>query len=422
MTDALLIAQREYLQRIRSKAFLFTTLAFPLLMAVIVGGGFFASSSGEAPGARTLVIASNDQQLAESVKANLESTGDPLYQVDVMAPVPAAAREELAHAVQSRRYDGLLWLDVEPGKIQPQAYYESRREAEGSSAALLENAIGLAVARRALAVQGLSQEAIAQAVQPVELQTIHLQSRGRSSLLSYAGPYMMALMLYFAVIYYGMNVARSVVQEKTSRVFEVLLATTRPQSLMAGKLLGVGAVGLTQIAIWVALGLLWAGSAVASSAMTGFAAAGKGSLATLGITFSQTAFFVLFFLLGFLFYSAVAAAFGACLDSEHEIQQFSFIIVLPMVACLVLTPFILDNPNGTTSIVLSLLPPCTPIVMFLRLSTQPTPAWQLWLSLVLMVASIWGVLWIAARIYRIGILMYGKRPTLPEIVRWLRYS
>lgn len=414
MRDALLIARREYLQRVRSKAFLFTTLVFPLLVAILVGGGFFASSRGDARSGLILVIASNDVQLAESVKANLESSQNPLWDIDVVAPVAGSDREALTRAVENRQYDGLLWLEVEPGNARPQAYYESRFSAGRSSTALLQDAIALAVARRELAAQGLSRKSIDQAVQPIRLKTIDLGSRKSPSLLNYAGPYLMALLLYFSVIYYGMNVARSVVQEKTSRVFEVLLAATRPQSLMAGKLLGVGAAGLTQIAIWFGLMLLGAGPMIAAS--------GKSSLASLGITFGQSAFFVLFFLLGFLFYSAVAAAFGACLDSEQEVQQFSFIIVLPMVACLVLTPEILDSPGGVMPVALSLFPPCTPIVMFLRLTAQAPPLWQLLLALALMVAAIWGALWIAGRIYRVGILMYGKRATLPEILRWLRYN
>lgn len=416
MPDALLIAQREYLQRVRSKAFLFTTLAFPLLLGIIFGGGFFATSQSQTRSSPSLVIASNDLDLAQDVRANLENDADPRHTVTVIAPASPAEHDQLRRAVEERHFGGLLWLESVPGTTQPKAFYESGNRGSGSSTILLQNAITLAVTRRELAAQGLTRDAIDRAIQPIQLTIVHLKSSQFHSVLNYAAPYLMALVLYFSVIYYGMNVARSVVQEKTSRVFEVLLATTRPQSLMAGKLLGVGAVGLTQIAIWLALALLWA-----KPAMVRFGVAGA-SLAELGISFSQIAFFVLFFLLGFLFYSAVAAGFGACLDSEQEIQQFSFIIVLPMVVCLVLTPTILEHPGGTLAVALSLFPPCTPIVMFLRMSAQAPPAWQVWLSLVLMGAAIWAALWIAARIYRVGILMYGKRPTLPEIARWMRYS
>ena len=414
MPDALLIAQREYLQRVRSKAFLFTTLLFPLLIGLIVGGGFFTSSQGRSgSGKLTLVIVSNDAALAQSVQSELETGAPSSLSVGVVAPGGPGERQKIEGEVANGQYDGLLWLDVPPGSLRPRAFYEGHLSGNQSSVATVRNALTHAVTRRVLAAQGLPPQAIDEAVAPVNLRTIDMKGRGRS-FMNFLGPYLMALMLYFSVIYYGMNVARSVVQEKTSRVFEVLLASTRPESLMAGKLLGVGAVGLTQVAIWVALALLW----VPGMSATG----GKGALASLGITASQTFFFVVFFLLGFLLYSAIAAGFGACLDSEQEVQQFSFIIVLPMVACLVLTPSIIDNPGGMLSVVLSLLPPCTPIIMFLRLSAQTVPLWQLALSLVLMVAAIWAALWVAARIYRVGILMYGKRAAPGEILRWLRSS
>jgi ABC-type Na+ efflux pump permease subunit len=144
--------------------------------------------------------------------------------------------------------------------------------------------------------------------------------------------------------------------------------------------------------------------------------------ASLGISATRLIFFVLFYLLGFLFYSALSAAFGASAGSEQEIQQFSFLLALPMIACLVLMTYIFGNPDAPAVVALSLFPPCAPIVMYVRMAAQMPPMWQLALSVALMAAAVWAMLWIAARIYRVGILMYGKRATLPEILRWLRSS
>jgi ABC-2 type transport system permease protein len=217
------------------------------------------------------------------------------------------------------------------------------------------------------------------------------------------------------VVFYGVNVAHSVVSDKTSRVFEVLLASAKPESLMLGKLLGVGAVGLTQMGVWIAFVLLLSASSL-------WMALGLGGLAAYGVTPLQLIFFVLYFLLGFFFYSALSAGLGATVSQESEVQQFAMIIVLPQVVGLMLIVYILSNPGAWPVVVLSLFPPCTPIVMSLRMAAMPVPAWQLALSLVLMVASTYGVVWIASKIYRVGILMYGKRPTLPEMLRWLKYS
>ena len=133
-------------------------------------------------------------------------------------------------------------------------------------------------------------------------------------------------------------------------------------------------------------------------------------------------FFLLYFVLGFFFYSALSAGLGATVSQESDVQQFSMLLVLPQVIGLVLIVYILSNPAAWPVVLLSLFPPCTPIVMSYASAAMAVPAWQLALSLVLMVLSIYGMVWIASRIYRVGILMYGKRPTLPEMLRWLKYS
>jgi ABC-2 type transport system permease protein len=225
----------------------------------------------------------------------------------------------------------------------------------------------------------------------------------------------MMFLIYFTVVFYGMNVARSVVEEKTSRIFEVLLSTVRPQSLMAGKLLGVGAAGLTQMGIWCVL----ISGIVATSAG---AALGTEGLGAYGIHAQQFFFLIAYFLLGFFFFSALAAAVGASVSSEQEIQQFSMVIVAPLTVGMVLISYITSNPTALPVVLLSLFPPCAPVVMILRMSSQMPPPWQIALSMLLMVAFIWAAIWVASRIYRVGILMYGKRATLPEMLRWMRYS
>ena len=216
-------------------------------------------------------------------------------------------------------------------------------------------------------------------------------------------------------MFYGVNVAQSVVAEKTSRVFEVMLASAKPESLMLGKLLGVGAVGLTQMAIWIVFILLLSGSSL-------WMTLGLGGLAAYGVTALRLIFFLLYFILGFFFYSAMSAGLGATVSQESEVQQFNMIIVLPQVIGLVLIVYILSNPGAWPVVLLSLFPPCTPIVMCLRMAAMSVPAWQLALSLVLLLLATYGMVWVASRIYRVGILMYGKRPTLPEMLRWLKYS
>jgi ABC-2 type transport system permease protein len=426
MREALLIARREYLERIRSKAFRISTVLIPLFFALIFGVG--ALSGKLSGGARHIVVVSNDPQLAESEQAELiaadkaadEVRKDPSSRltVDVKAPLTEDDLAALNAEVESKQIDGYLWLNLRPGTTRPEATYTSRGSADFVGRDRMQDSIGHALVREELVKRGATSEEIQALLRDVDLKTQQVKNGtavAADASKGFWGAYIMAFMLYFAVVFYGVNVAHSVVAEKTSRVFEVMLSSAKPESLMLGKLLGVGAVGLTQMAIWIVFILILS----ASSLWMTF---GLGGLAAYGVTPLQLIFFVLYFILGFFFYSALSAGLGATVSQESEVQQFSMIIVLPQVIGLALIVYILSNPGAWPVVLLSLIPPCTPIVMCLRMAAMAVPAWQLALSVVLMVLSIYGMVWVATRIYRVGILMYGKRPTLPEILRWLKYS
>lgn len=415
MRDVLLIARREYLERVRSRSFLAMTLLFPLMIGLLIGGSIFASKLSS--GAKNIAVASNDAVLAHAVAAELKA--EAVQEMpEVVAPASDADRAALNESVEHRKLDGYLWLEQKSGGDKPEATYISRSAGDMFSLGGLGSAVDRGLERQQLARHGVPAAEIAAMPRHAEIQTMQIRA-GKlvpsNSLKSFFGAYAMMFLIYFTVVFYGMNVARSVVEEKTSRIFEVLLATTQPQSLMAGKLLGVGAAGLTQMAIWCLL----VGGIVTTTAGTMLGAEGMGAY---GIHAQQLFFLLAYFLLGFFFYSAIAAALGASVSSEHEIQQFSMVIVAPLTIGMVLITYIISNPTALPVVLLSLFPPCAPIVMFLRMSSQMPPLWQIALSMALMVLFIWGAIWVASRIYRVGILMYGKRATLPEILRWMRYS
>jgi len=208
---------------------------------------------------------------------------------------------------------------------------------------------------------------------------------------SFLVAYVLFFLMYMVVLLYGMNVARSIIEEKTSRVFEVLLATIKPDELLAGKILGVGAVGLTQVAIWMAA--------------AGLIAARLGATSGVQISMPQVVYFIVYFALGYALYSAVAAALGAMTNSEQELQQLNMFLMIPLFfSMLMLTP-VVTNPNSMISRVVSQIPFCAPLLMNLRVSISMPQPWE-----------------VSSRIYRVGILMYGKKPNLPEILRWLKYS
>jgi ABC-2 type transport system permease protein len=427
MREALLIARREYLERIRSKAFRISTVLIPLFFSLIFGAGALSGKLSGA-GARHIVVASNDPLLAESERAELvvaanaadEARRKPSSRmtIEVKAPLNEDELAALNAEVESKQIDGYLWLNLKPGTTRLEATYTSGGSADFVGRGRMQDAIGHALVREELVKRGATSEEIQSLLKDVDLKTQQVKN-GKAVAADasdgFWGAYVMAFMLYFAVVFYGVNVAHSVVAEKTSRVFEVMLASAKPESLMLGKLLGVGAVGLTQMAIWIVFVLLLSSSSL-------WMTLGLGGLAAYGVTPLRLIFFVLYFILGFFFYSALSAGLGATVSQESEVQQFSMIIVLPQVIGLVLIVYILSNPGAWPVVLLSLFPPCTPIVMCLRMAAMAVPAWQLALSLLLLLLATYGMVWVASRIYRVGILMYGKRPTLPEMVRWLKYS
>ncbi len=418
LRNTLLVAKREYLERVRSRIFRITTVLVP----IAVGGiGFLLIGMGGQrldQGVRQLAIVSNEPQLAADVQTVLQQIEYPPQSIEIFAPGTPADLSALNQAVEQHRIGGYLILTREPGQSRLEATWVSGSATDFVGQDEMKGAVRDALVREQLSSRGMTDSQIKTLLKSVKLDTMQVkngQTVASNAGRSFAGAYVLILVLYGAVLIYGINIARSVVEEKTTRIFEVLLATASPDSLMVGKLLGVGAVGLTQMAIWTALGALYAGSSLA-------AAAKVHGLSSLGLTRPELIFFPVFFLLGFFFYSAMAAALGSAVSGEQDVQQFIFILVAPLAISVLLLPYVLGNPSSTASVVLSLIPPFTPIILYMRICSQVPPVWQVALGVALLAASVWGMIWLAARIYRIGVLMYGKRATLPEMLRWLRYS
>jgi ABC-2 type transport system permease protein len=209
---------------------------------------------------------------------------------------------------------------------------------------------------------------------------------------------------------WGQVVMTSVIEEKTSRVVEVMVSSISSGRLFAGKLLGVGAAGLTQSLIWA--GVL---AVIGLSGSLGGVRLPEASPLVL-------AALVVYFLLGYFFYAALFAGIGSAVNTPQEAQTLVFPVFAPLVVGTLCFPLVLQSPDGTLSTVLSLLPPLTPLLMFLRITVLTPPWWQIGLSVLLTGLAIAAVVWLAARVHRVGILMYGKRPTFPEIMRWVRHA
>ncbi|HET9101021.1 MAG TPA: ABC transporter permease, partial [Acidobacteriaceae bacterium] len=373
------------------------------------GPMYIAKSGGHD---KRIVVVASDPGLAGPIVRELTTPGDgPSYMAKAALPAPGL-KESLTQQVQEKSLSGFLWIDHVEGKFHASYFSNSSDDLELASA--LESAVQHAQATEQLVARGIPAEQVQSMFDAkVDMRKI-AGGKAAGGIGTFASSVMLMMMLYISIIVQGVAVGNSVVEEKTSRIFEIMLATVTPEEMMSGKLLGVGAVGLTQVLVWMTCGMLLAAP--------GLLGAHRGGQFSFHLSAGQAIAFAICFVLGFLFYSALSAMLGSLVNSSQELQQLNLFITLPLAFSLVFFQQVMSDPSGTLAVVLSMLPPCAPILMYLRISVLTPPAWQLALSLVLMVAGVWTMVWLASRIYRVGVLMYGKRPTLPELMRWLRYS
>jgi ABC-2 type transport system permease protein len=410
MHNAWLIAKREYLERVRTKAFLIATILIPVLMTAFVFGSALLAKKTRSTS--HLIIVSKDTQLVMDLQEQLKKGDGSEMTVDTMAPGDGV-RDTLDQELVDGGIDGYLWITPATATSdRPTFDYKPRSKADVATSGVLKDALRSVLVRERLTHQGMVASDVDSMMSPVTIDTSNSSSKNKGANGSLAVAYVLFFLMYMVVMLYGMNVARSIIEEKTSRIFEVLLATITPEEMLGGKILGVGSVGITQILIWMVAALMLA--PIASTL-------GSGSF-SFSITLVQALFFVLYFIFGFLLYSAMAAALGAMTNSEQELQQLNMFLVLPLAFCMLMVPVVVTNPTGMWARIVSLIPFCSPLLMNFRVSLSMPAPWELALSFVLMGITIYGVLWLASRIYRVGILMYGKKPSLPEILRWVKYS
>jgi ABC-2 type transport system permease protein len=333
--------------------------------------------------------------------------------VDAIDPGPDT-KAELDESLDSGDSDGYLWITPAsaPGG-RPTFVFTPRSNWDVSIKNTLASALDKVLIREQLTHRGIVAADADTMLQPVQIAAPanphHDDDKSAEISVS-----VLFFVMYLVIMLYGMNVARSIIEEKTSRIFEVLLASIRPEAMMAGKIIGVGSVGLTQVGIWLIAALTLAGASVALHL--------GANVYHVSLTLTQIIFFFIYFILGYLFYASIAAALGAMTNSEQELQQLNMFLVLPLLFCFIMLGTLLTTPDSTLARVLALVPPFTPLLMYFRVSLGHPAVWEIALSLVLTSASICGLIWITSRIYRVGVLMYGKRPSISEIFRWLKYS
>jgi ABC-2 type transport system permease protein len=439
MNKILLIIEREYLSRVKKKSFIVMTLLAPIIVAGFYGLIIYFSIQGISGSFNNIAVVSENKTLTEK----LVSTKNTGYTY-VNTPLP-----KLKATLKHTKYDYILYIPDfklnDPAGIQ----ILGSKQAGLSLSSRVSDDIEELIRNQKLKESGLAQADLDKLKSSVDISVKKIgetgkdedSSAGASTIIAYIA----GILMFMFIMLYGIQVMRGVIEEKTSRIIEVMISSVKPFQLMMGKIIGIALVGLTQFILWILL--TTAISAVAVKVFTsnkeiqqstivkdgvkraeaaGAAATGpmeniQKSMANLEVGKIVTVF-LFFFIGGYLFYSALYAAIGSAVDSETETQQFMLPVMMPLFLSYALSlSVVINDPYGSVAFWLSMIPFTSPIAMMVRMP-YGVPNSQLILSMVLLVLGFIGTVWVASKIYRVGILMYGKKTSMKEMIKWFTYK
>ncbi len=414
MNKILVIAWREFLETVKTRAFFFGVILMPGLIIGIIFGSQRLSEMSEKESVPTRILAVLDQhgavfpQLQEQVKKfNAQNPQRPFE----LTTMPPDLEKNVAARLEKGEWYAAITIPAE-AVIRDGQCELLRKDEQLSAGRTISDMINDAIvnARMLTADPPIDPRVIAMLQRPVRIAQINTKTGEKSKdseMARVLTPFIFMFLLYMGTFGISMGLLTSVLEEKSSRVVEVLLAAISPMQLMAGKILGMAAVGVVVLGIWVAVGYSGARAQHMEHMVTGL----------------RLTYVGLYFVPAFLLMSALLAGIGAACNTLKEAQSMisplSILNILPMVLWFQLSQF----PNSALSLVLSFIPPITPFVMILRICADPDiPIWQIVATLVLMWAAVFIAIWAAAKVFRIGVLMYGKPPSIRELIHWVRFA
>lgn len=454
MNKFLAVVKREYLTKVRTKFFVIMTILGPLMLVVvtIVPGLLFTIKTGdtriaiidqtegkklyqsvrdallrgdrrEVNAARTEIVDS----VNSNTKARLEKAGKSMAgsfkveEVDLQGRSLDEVRKELNNRIGKEQLDGYLVIpaDILNNSESKTSYY-GRNVGDVMTRGQIEQRLNSAVRRQRLIKEGVKDQDVDALSKPVDLAAYPVNEKGEEgaedSGAKFIVVFVIAFLIYITILLYGQVVLGAVVEEKETRIAEILFSSVRPFTLMLGKLIGVSLMALTQLVIWgVAFAML------AIYAVPALVAQGK----DIHLPDLPPAFFPLFFLffvLGYFLYATVYVLVGSMVTTSQEGGQMAMPVIFLLMAALYMAFPVIRSPNSSFAVWVSMVPFFSPITMLVRIVSQTPPAWQIALSLLIGYATVVLLLWLASRIYRVGMLMYGKKATIPEVMRWVRQA
>lgn len=420
-----LVIRREYKVRVRTRTFVWSTIGLPTLMVVIIlVPAYFASRRA----GNTLKIAILDETsgvgrlAAQRLALPRLPTGQPQFDVISTIERPTdlqKTQDDLKAKVLAGGLDGYLFIPSGSSAMRS-AEFHTRNPGDYALGSALGNALTQAAIGERLAERNVAVPDLGTLLAHVNVSVVQVKPRGEREEQgqTFQAAIILVGVLYMSLLLYGVTTMRSIMEEKTTRIIEILLSSVRPFPLLAGKILGVGAVGLTQFVIWAGSGaLLLAYGDMMLKMVSGGAASFH-----LNLPMSLWIWFLVYFLGGYFMYSSLFAAVGAAISSDQAANQAQFPVTMLLVASVIMFPVVIRNPSSTFAVVITMIPFFSPILMVLRVALEPPPAWQMLLSVGILALTTVVTVYVSAKIYRVGMLMYGKRPSLVELVRWLRYT
>lgn len=433
-----IIIAREFNERVGKKSFVITTLLMPVLMLLLMA----------APAAIMMLSTPDDTEIALVDQSGIMMPELAARAADLDFVTLTATDQPLDSVIADDRYDAVIFIGQDIVENPSNAALYNRDAGSMEVEMLASNAIKKVVEDerlKAYSIENLS-KILDEVNVDVHLSTLRIDESGNqesfSSGVSYGMGMVMTFVLYMFLLLYGQMVMTSIIEEKNNRVLELVVSSVKPMQLMMGKIIGVGLVAVVQVVIWGVLLCLMSAFLLPAilpadlSAQVAMASAGDmdlsssfdpdmiNALATftsVGYIATMMGYMLMFLVGGFLFYASIFAAIGSAVDNIQDASQLQTFAVLPIILALVFSLAVVNDPNGTMSVWMSMIPFTSPMVMLARIPFG-IPAWQIWVSAAILFASFVAMAWIAGKIYRIGIFMYGKKPSIADLVRWARYK
>ncbi|MCH5319295.1 MAG: ABC transporter permease [Paramuribaculum sp.] len=434
MNNIFLVIRREFLERVQKKSFIITTILMPLFMIALMAAPalIMTFSTG---GSKTIYVIDETKNMASLLKNDEETKF-----VEINMPLDSALKSEELNTV--------LFL---PANLMTGGSNVTLFSDEASSMkveSLIRSQLNNIIENERLTkydIQNLDKilEEVHSDVTIQSFRTDREDSAGSSTVLSYALGMLLTFLLYMCLLLYGQMVMTSIIEEKNNRVLEIVVSSVKPTHLMTGKICGIGLVALTQIVIWgilIAVMSAFVLPLLIPEAVSGEMAslnAGQLDPATASVDvdmlkamslmsdvsyiISLFGMLILFLIGGFMLYAAIYAAIGSAVDNIQDAGQLQSFVIFPIIIGIIFGMAAANDPNSSVAFILSFIPFTAPMVMMARIPSA-IPSWEIWVSLAILYLSFFGMIWVAAKIYRVGIFMYGKKPNIKDLIRWARYK